>query len=259
MSTDSSIHDFDVDVICDYFSTLDRQGPGSVEATRLAVGFLRQLPTAPIIADLGCGTGGQTVTLARCLPQAKIKAVDLFPRFIDLLDDRVGREGLGDVVEGIVGSMDALPFEAGSLDAIWCEGAVYNIGFARALDYWWSFLRPGGYVAMTEATWLTNERPAEIEAFWADAYPEIDTLPHKVDRICKAGYGVEGLFVLGGECWTENYYAPQRKAQSEFLLRHNGNPTAKMLVENQRREAQMYERFADYYGYVFYICRKPSR
>lgn len=34
---DLSIHDFDFALICEYFASIDRQGPGSDEATRRAL------------------------------------------------------------------------------------------------------------------------------------------------------------------------------------------------------------------------------
>ena len=38
-----SIHDFDFDLICEYFSGLERQGPGSPEMTLKALSFVENL------------------------------------------------------------------------------------------------------------------------------------------------------------------------------------------------------------------------
>ena len=35
-----TIHEFDFNLICEYFSGLERQGPGSVEVTLKALGFI---------------------------------------------------------------------------------------------------------------------------------------------------------------------------------------------------------------------------
>jgi hypothetical protein len=56
----SSIHDFDIALICEYFSSMERQGPGSPEVTIKALGFVDGLTEDARIADIGCGTGGQT-------------------------------------------------------------------------------------------------------------------------------------------------------------------------------------------------------
>ena len=44
--------------------------------------------------------------------------------------------------------------------------------------------------------------------------------------------------------------------QEKFLKKYAGNHTAEELVENQRHEAELYYKYRDYYGYVFYIGKK---
>jgi len=56
-----SIHEFDFDLICEYYSSLERQGPGSPEVTIKALSFIDNLTDKSRIADIGCGTGGQTM------------------------------------------------------------------------------------------------------------------------------------------------------------------------------------------------------
>ena len=250
-----SIHEFNFDLICEYFSAIERQGPGSPEMTLKALGFIDNLNAGSRIADLGCGTGGQTMTLAQNT-SGSITGIDLFPAFIDLFNANARSLGLDDRVKGIAGSMDDIPFEEGELDLIWSEGAIYNIGFEKGLRYWHKFLKPGGFVAVTEASWFTEERPEEIETFWHDAYPAIDTIPRKLDVLQKAGYIPVACFILPESCWTEHYYKPQAKAREVFLEKHRDNTMAEELVENERREAVLYDRYREYYGYVFYIGRK---
>ena len=52
-----TIHEFDFNLICEYFSNVERQGPGSPEATLKALSFIDNLADNSRIADLGCGTG----------------------------------------------------------------------------------------------------------------------------------------------------------------------------------------------------------
>ncbi|MGX9366775.1 class I SAM-dependent methyltransferase [Desulfoplanes sp. PS50] len=157
---DTSIHDFDYALICDYFSTLDRQGPGSPEVTAKALECIDNLTSESRIADIGCGTGGQTLVLAEHAP-GRITALDLFPEFIAILEDRVRTAGLQDRIKGVVGSMEALSFQDGELDLIWSEGAIYNIGFERGINEWHRFLKKGGFLAVSEACWFAEERPEE--------------------------------------------------------------------------------------------------
>ncbi len=251
----TSIHEFDFKLICEYFSNIERQGPGSPEATLKALSFIDGLTDQSCIADIGCGTGGQTMTLAQHAP-GNITGIDLFSSFIDLFRANVRQLNLQERVTGVVGSMENLPFRDEELDLIWSEGAIYNIGFERGLNEWRKFLKTGGYIAVSEASWFTEERPAEIDAFWNDAYPEIDTIPNKVACLQKAGYIPVANFILPENCWTENFYDPQIEAQKKFLKKYAGNKTAESLVANERREAQLYSKYKAYYGYVFYIGKK---
>jgi SAM-dependent methyltransferase len=154
--------------------------------------------------------------------------------------------------------MDALPFAEGSLDLIWSEGAIYNIGFERGLSYWRRFLRPGGYVAVTENTWFTEEgeRSAEIAEFWNAAYPEIDTISAKITAMQRAGYEFVAAFALPESVWAD-FYAPQEAAMKAFIDKHPGNSAAEALVATERHERTLWERHKALYGYVFYIGRKP--
>lgn len=246
---------FDVNLICNFFLNTERQGPGSPEITLQALSFINHLTDKSRIADLGCGTGGQTMVLAQHAP-GKITGLDFFPGFIDQFNKNAQRLHLQDRVEGIVGSMYDLPFEKEELDLIWSEGAIYNIGFERGLNEWRNYLKTGGYVAVSESSWFTEERPAEIHKFWMEAYPEIDTIPNKVAQIQKAGYLPVATFILPEHCWTEHFFAPLVKAREIFLSKHAGNKTVEELMAFQRYEAELYLKYKEFYGYVFYIAKK---
>jgi SAM-dependent methyltransferase len=250
-----SIHEFDLDLICEYYSNLDRQGPGSPEVTLKALSFIDNLTDKSQIADIGCGSGGQTIVLAQHTT-GNIRGLDLFPTFIDLFNQNAAKLNLQARVKGIVGTMDDLPFKHEELDLIWSEGAIYNIGFERGLSEWKEFLKPGGYIAVSEASWFTDTRPAEIDEFWRDAYPEIDTIPNKVGQMQKAGYIPVASFILPENCWLEHFYYPQDSVQVDFLKKHAGKENVKEFIANQRHETQLYYKYKAFYGYVFYIGKK---
>lgn len=254
-SENKTIHEFDFSLICEYFLTLERQGPGSPEVTKKALSFIDNLTKESQIVDIGCGTGGQTMVLAQNAP-GFFTGVDLFPDFITRFRKNAVHNNLQDRMEGIVGSMDQLPFTDEQFDLIWSEGAIYNIGFKKGLNEWRRFLKPGAYLAVTEASWFRGNRPAEIEDFWEKAYPEIDTISANIAVMEDAGYQPTAAFILPENCWEEHFYEPQVKAQEAFLEKYAGNITAQELVSNQKYEAQLYHKYKSYYGYVFYIGRK---
>ncbi|MCL2923443.1 MAG: class I SAM-dependent methyltransferase [Trichodesmium sp. MAG_R04] len=252
-----SIHECDLRLIYEYYSTIERQGPGSPEVTIKALSFIDNLTDESKIADIGCGTGAQTMAIANNT-SGNITAMDLSPIFIDIFNINSHKLNLQNRVNGIVASMDNLPFQNEELDLIWSEGAIYNIGFERGINEWYKFLKKGAFLTVSEASWFTQERPVEINDFWNNEYPEIDTIPNKVTQMQKAGYIPIATFVMPENCWTEYFYAPQVSAQEKFLQKYVGNKTAEELVENKRHEAKFYDKYKDFYGYVFYIGKKIS-
>ena len=72
----------------------------------------------------------------------------------------------------------------------------------------------------------------------------------------KAGYVPVAAFILPEKCWTENFYKPQVAAQETFLKKYAGNKTVEEFIASERHEAQLYDKYKAYYGYVFYIGKK---
>lgn len=234
-----------------------RQGPGSDEETRRALELTRLDPSAPLqVADIGCGTGASTLVLANQLQQAQITAVDLFPEFLDILAERANAAGCSSNIKTLAESMDSLPFADESLDLIWSEGAIYNIGFARGIEAWQPILRTGGVLAVSEITWLHPAPPEEIDQYWSHEYPEIATAPEKIALLEHNGYDLLGYFVLPSTNWLDHYYVPTEARIPAFLQRHAGQPDAAAIVNMARQEADLYQRFKDWFSYGFYVARK---
>ncbi|WP_018753892.1 class I SAM-dependent methyltransferase [Paenibacillus sanguinis] len=250
-----TIHEFEFDLINEFFTELERQGPGSAEETIKALGFIPSLPAKAKIADLGCGTGAQTMVLAQNT-ESPITALDLYAGSIDKLNATAEKLGLQNRIKGIVGSMENLPFQHNELDLIWSEGAIGSIGFEKGLNHWNGFLKKDGYVAVTYESWFTDERPAEIEKWWVNAVPEISTIGHNISILQKTGYIPVAAFTLPESCWIDHYFIPQKPRQEEFLKKYAGNKAAEDMIAFMRREADLYTKYKQYYGYVFYIGKK---
>ena len=120
----------DVALICSIFEGLPRQGPGSDESTALACSFIPPDRRKGTILDIGCGSGMQTLTLARMCPDCLVTATDIHQPFLDELDIRAQNAGLDGRIVTRRASMDTLPFDEGTFDIIWAEGSVFVIGLA---------------------------------------------------------------------------------------------------------------------------------
>jgi SAM-dependent methyltransferase len=248
----------DFELLIDLHLTADRQGPGGAAETRRAIelsGLAQQRGLK--MADIGCGTGASTLVLAEEL-DAQIVAVDFLPGFLDVLTSRAAQAGLADRISTLSASMDALPFDAGGLDAIWSEGAIYNIGFENGVRLWRPFLKDGGILAVSELTWLTASRPAELEAHWHAQYAEVGTASSKMAVLERNGYTPIGYFVLPEHCWLDAYYRPMQQRLPGFMARHGSSREATAVVSAETLEIALYERYRAFVSYGFYVARKAG-
>ncbi|WP_268741931.1 class I SAM-dependent methyltransferase [Methylohalobius crimeensis] len=200
-------------------------------------------------------TGASTITLAKEL-DADITAVDFLPEFLDELQSRANDHGVADRITTLNCSMDALPFEEGDFDVIWSEGAVYNMGFEAGVSVWSRFLKPRGKLIVSEITWLSATRPAELQSHWEIEYPEIDLASAKIGILERHGYSPQGYFALPVHCWLENYYRPLQSRFDAFLQRHGRSDQAKAVVEAEQHEIALYEKYRDYYSYGVYVAKQ---
>ena len=229
-------------------------GPGSERTTRLALELsgLRDRPDLQI-ADLGCGTGASTLVLAETL-DARITAVDLFPAFLAELERRAQERGVAGRITTLGASIDDLPFAPASLDAIWSEGAIYNIGFEAGVASWGRLLKPGGVLAVSEITWLTADRPAELQEHWEREYPEIDTAAAKIAILERHGLSLIGYTVLTPSDWLDSYYRPLQARFEAFLDQHGHSEEARAIVAAEQAEIALYERNHAHVSYGFYVA-----
>ena len=246
----------DLDLLIDLHRDGERQGPGDASDTRLAVALSGLSGAKSIrIADVGCGTGASTLVLAQEL-DATVTAVDVLEDFLLVLHNRAEREGLANRITTLAASMEALPFEETDFDAIWSEGAIYNMGFANGIKTLRRFLKPGGILAVSELTWLTRERPLELEQHWRQEYPEVDTASAKMRLLEECGYAPVGYFALSERSWLENYYRPLQGRFDDFLSRHGNSDAARAIVEAEEKEIELYQRYSAFVGYGYYIARR---
>ncbi|MDX1592550.1 MAG: class I SAM-dependent methyltransferase [Balneolaceae bacterium] len=245
-------------LLIDLHKHAKRQGPGGDAETRKALQFCRVDPARPIkVADIGCGTGSSALLIANEL-NASVTAVDLLDPFLDILKIRAEETGLSGRITTLSCSMDHLPFEDEEFDILWSEGAIYIIGFERGVREWKQYLKPGGYLVVSEITWLTGTRPSELQKHWDHHYSEIDVASSKISVLENSGYSPAGYFTLPEYCWLDNYYNPMMKRFDAFLKRNGNSAEAKDIVESEVKEIELYKKYSEYVGYGFYIARKHS-
>ncbi len=237
-----------------FHAKLPRQGPGSSESTQKAFRFLKNLSKEPNILDVGCGSGMQTLELAR-LTKGKILAIDIHQPFLDEVDHRAKMNNLSDKIETKNLSMLELNFEEKSFDVIWSEGAVYFYGFEKAIEDWQKFLIPGGFFVFSELNWFKEQQPKEILEFLSE-YTTMKNIQDYIDAIKSKGVELIAHFNIPESAWLDNFYVPLE--ESVLNLRNECQDDKEKLdfLDDTDKEIKMYRKYSQYYGYTFYIMKK---
>jgi hypothetical protein len=130
------------------------------------------------------------------------------------------------------------------------------MGFAAGIAAWRRHLKPGGVLAVSELTWLTDRRPEDLQAHWEGEYPEVDTASAKMAVLERLGFSPLGYFPLPERCWLDNYYRPMRQRFRAFLQRHQASAAARAIVAAEEHEIALYERYRAFVGYGYYVAKK---
>lgn len=218
--------------------------------------MMPHLPEFPKILDIGCGPGMQTVELLR-ISNGSVVALDLLPQMIARAQAEAEAAGVSGRLVTLEQDMKEMEFPPSSFDVVWCEGAIYLIGFEAGLKKVQPFVRPGGYVAVSEVVWLKPNPPSEAVEFWTE-YPEIDTIDAKLGVIERVGYELVDHLVFPQSAWTEHYYDPMERRIAEKTQEWSGIPDAEAVLEEARHEIAVFRRSSEFYGYAFFVMRNTE-
>jgi hypothetical protein len=127
-------------------------------------------------------------------------------------------------------------------------------GCERGLRPWRPLLAPGGYLAVSECSWLIDNPPAEAAAFFAAGYPGMAGIGENLERVNAAGFGLVDHFTLPPAAWWDEHYAPLERRMTE--LAPEADPDLASIISDTRQEIELYRRHHDSYGYVCYLLRQ---
>ncbi len=239
----------------DVFEDLPRQGPGSSRSTLRALSLVRGLPPRPEVLDIGCGSGAQTLVLARHL-RTRVVAIDNHLPVLERLSRSARSEGLE--VEAQELSMFDLPFEPESFDLLWAEGSIFVVGLEQGLRRFRDLARPGACFAFSEMCWFRDDPPEEIRSFFERTYPDLRREDEVRRLATDCGWTHVDDFRLPASDWRDGYYEPMLERIRILRERDAAIPAALDLYANLELEARMFEKHSVGYGYSFFVLRRPQ-
>ncbi len=243
------------EIFFEVYEDLPRQGPGNRACAAKALRLCRDLPRSPAVLDLGCGAGGQTLHLAE-LTSGSIVALDSHAPSIERLEATLVKRGLSQRARALVGNMADPKQPPESFDLIWSEGALYNIGIETALRICHGLLRPGGYLAFTDAVWLKENPPPEVKASFETDYATMGWTDDVVAAIEDSGFEQLGHFTLPDEAWWSDFYTPMQCRIAELRGKYANDTEASAVLDQLAQEPEMHRRYSDYYAYEFFVVRR---
>jgi len=246
--------DIDWELLLEIHKDMPRQGSGRDEYTQKAFEMIPVIKQ-PKILDIGCGPGMQTIKLAK-LSDGEIIGIDIFQQYLDQLQQLIERENLQDRVKAIKQSMFEIKYPKEFFDIIWAEGTIFVMGFEKGLSEWKKYIKPNGYLAVHEMTWLKENSPKEISDYWKRVYPDITTIEDNIRIIEKCGYKILGYFPLPEDAWWDLYYTPLEKRLKDMRLKFKDNPKAMGMIEEEQLEIDLFRKFNSWYGSVFFVMQK---
>ena len=236
------------------FLDLPRGGPGDNRYTKKAFSYLKKLPYEPLILDIGCGHGMQTIELAR-ISKANIIALDNYQPFLDILMQNAKKIGVNDRITLKNQSMLEMDFENDKFDVIWCEGAIFVMGFKTGLKKCYKLLKNNGFFVVSEAVLFMPNIPKQLKEFWDEQYPDIMDIKGNISLIESQGFEIVSHFTLPKSCWID-FYLQMDKKTKDLKKKYHDNKNALKIFEGFERESKMYDKYSDYYGYEFFIMQK---
>lgn len=238
-------------------SELRDELPGSAGRYKYTRKAFRMLPdqNEPRILDIGCGTGGPTLELAR-LSNGQITGLDINQNHLDVLKQKILDAGLSDRVETVRCSMFEMDFPDESFDVVWVEGSIFIIGFERGLKEWRRFIKPRGFLVVHEMAWLRAHPPGEICDYWKRVYPGISTVAGNLKKIPGCGYRAVGHFALPEDFWQKEYCLPMERRIGKLLIKYRDDPEALGVLERERKNIELFTKYRRWYGSAFYVMQK---
>lgn len=102
------------------------------------------------VADIGAGTGYFTFRLAPLVPEGRVFAVDIQPEMITILEKRIARRGIANVVP-VLGEIDDPRLPEASIDAVLLVDAYHEFAYPfEMMQAIVRALRPQGRVFLIE-------------------------------------------------------------------------------------------------------------
>jgi len=168
--------------------------------------FTSLIPQGSRVADIGCGTGRNSIYIAAQGHMAI--GIDIVPDMVSIARKSIIAEGLEEKVNIVVGDARSLPWDDSSMDGAICVAALHHIpseeGRSKALMECWRVIRPGGHLLVS--VWAREQ----------DRYPSFEILQDPGDVLVSWKRDIDGAIL------KRYYHLYTRSEFEDFVVENIG-------------------------------------
>jgi arsenite methyltransferase len=219
------------------------------------------------VLDVGCGAGVTPSFVAKRFG-CRVVGVDIREKMVERSRERARKEGVADRLEFRVADVQDLPFEDDLFDAVMSESVTaFPEDKQRAVDEYVRVTKPGGYVGLSEATWLKTSPPPEMVA-WVSQDVGATVKPLQLDewQALLEGAGLTEIVVrthpVGArdeakKLFQRYGFGGMLGIWRRMLSLYTRNQAYRTFVKGVSQAGIIPENLDEYFGYGMYVGRKP--
>lgn len=208
--------------------------PSNPEKLRVLGARLRLGPQDTVL-DLGCGTGGPAVLLARAYG-CRVTAVDNHEPFLDQARGRAETAGVAHLIEFVAADGADFINRASTVDTALCIGAAWILGgFAPTATRLRELVPEGGHVVIGDKYrrddipgWRPTDGPGLAQQ---SEWPPLRELVHTIAAL---GLAPLSVFTASDDDW-ERYHSLMWLSIEDWLAENPDHPDAERFADRSRR------------------------
>ena len=238
---------------------------GGLDATEELV-ELCHIDEGKLVLNVGCDVG-QTPCLLAKRYGCRVMGVDINERMIEKSRERAETERVADRTEFRVADAQSLPFEDDAFDAVITESVtVFPEDKEKTVKEYARVTKPGGYVGLSESTWLKAPPPPEILAWAAqDLGAHVKPLTSDGWAGLLEGAGLRDIVARAYEIQVREEakalvrrysYGGMLRTLYRALVLYTRNPWYRRFVKDVRKAGITPDGLVEYLGYGTYVGRK---
>lgn len=165
---------------------------GAQDATEKLIELTRIQADSHVL-EVGCGVGFTAIYLAEKIG-CKVAAVDVREKMVAEAERKAGKRGLKSKIDFRTADAENLPYHNQTFHAVICESVnTFVDNKQQAFGEYYRVLKPNGYVAINEATWL-KEPTEEVRSYVTRFITQGDFLPEREWRRYLENAGFRNIF-----------------------------------------------------------------